>query len=313
VIQALPWQDRMLTWVRNHAQVLVTSAAQLAQRPMEQLPSAAVIGIALALPSALHVGLDNLDVLAGGLQGTARISLFLHANATDADARDLAARLRQNPDIAAIQVTTRAQALAELRRYAGFGQSVAILGDNPLPPVLEVQPTREDAPAAVGRLARDLEAVPEVELIQLDMKWVQRLFAIMEIGERVVLILGGLLAVAVLVVVGNTIRLDIENRRAEIEVVKLIGGTEAFIRRPFLYRGLWYGLIGGASGWVLVELGRSLLAGPVQRLAGLYDSQYTMAGLGLGGLGVLIALGAGLGLLGSWIAVGRHLRRFEPA
>jgi cell division transport system permease protein len=313
VRQVLPWRTRLGAWGRHHLQSFLATLMRFVHSPVSQLLTAAVIGVALALPSALYLAVENLGRIVGDLDSSGQISLFLEAEVSDTDARDLAERLDHNPDIAEIAVITRAEALAELRRYAGFSEAVDVLGENPLPPLLIVRPAMTDRPAAVATLVADLEALDEVDMAQLDMQWVRRLLAIMAIAERLVLLLAIVLGVAVLVVVGNTIRLDIQNRREEIEVVKLIGGTDAFIRRPFLYNGLWYGIVGGGLGWILVEVGRILLAGPVRQLAGLYDSGFAIEGLGLHGLGALVGIAAVLGLVGSWLAVARHLRRIEPA
>jgi cell division transport system permease protein len=313
VRQALPWRARLAAWARHHVQSLHATLARFVHDPISQLLTAAVIGVALALPSTLYLTVENLARVAGDLDSTGQISLFLDEALSDADAQDLAKRLAHNPDISAIEIITQAEALEELRQYSGFSEAIDVLGENPLPPVLIVRPSATHRPAGVAALFEDLAALEEVDMAQLDMQWVRRLFAIMAIAERLVLLLAVALGVAVLVVVGNTIRLDIQNRREEIEVVKLIGGTDAFIRRPFLYNGLWYGLVGGVLGWTLVEVGRILLAEPVRHLAGLYGSGFAIQGLGLPGFGTLIGSAAALGLVGSWVAVARHLRHIEPA
>ena len=165
---------------------------------------------------------------------------------------------------------------------------------------------------AVGRLAQELQAYREIDLAQVDLQWVERLGAITGTIERAVLILAALLAGAVLLIVGNTIRLEIQNRHSEIEIVKLVGGTDAFIRRPFLYEGLWYGLLGGAIALLLVLASLYLLDGPVERLAGLYESGFSLSVLDpLSLFGVLLG-GPALGLTGAWLAVGRHLAEIQP-
>jgi cell division transport system permease protein len=151
-----------------------------------------------------------------------------------------------------------------------------------------------------------------VEMAQLDMQWVKRLYGLMDIGRRGVWVLASLLALAVLLVVGNTIRLAIQNRRDEIIITKLIGGTDTFIRRPFLYTGFWYGVLGGIIAFILVQASLGVLAGPVNNLAGLYSSTFRLDGMDLPTVGALLSSGMVLGLLGSWLAVGRHLRAIEP-
>jgi cell division transport system permease protein len=151
-----------------------------------------------------------------------------------------------------------------------------------------------------------------VDIVQLDTEWVSRFNAILDIVRRVVLLAAGLFALGILVIVGNTIRLDIENRRDEIEVTKLVGGSDAFVRRPFLYNGIWYGLGGGLIAWLIVAVVVFVLSDPVQRIAGLYGSSFRLQGLGLPGWLALMAGGIGLGWLGSFIAATRELRGIEP-
>jgi cell division transport system permease protein len=196
---------------------------------------------------------------------------------------------------------------------SGFGDALKFLDENPLPIVLSVQPIVDQAqPVALAQLLKTLQQEKFVDIAQLDLQWVQRLYAILDILRRGVWIIGGLLALAVLLIVGNTIRLDIENRRAEIEVAKLIGASNAFIRRPFLYTGLWYGVLGGVMAWLLTTVALLLLDEPVRRLSSLYQSGFELSGLGLGNTFSLLALSCALGLAGSWLAVGRHLDAIEP-
>lgn len=168
------------------------------------------------------------------------------------------------------------------------------------------------SPAETSRLLRDLKELPQVDIAQLDMQWIKRLYAIMEIAKRGIMVVGALLALAVLLTIGNTIRLDIENRRDEIIITKLIGATDAFIRRPFLYSGMWYGLFGGILAWLLVTVSLILLSDPISRLSGLYYSSFHLQGLDFNGTIALFGMGALLGLLGSWLAVSRHLSAIEP-
>ena len=300
-------------YLLRHAQVALASLGRLARNPASSLMTAAVIGIALALPAGLLTLLDNLQRLSAGWDGGASLSLFLR-HEVDADAaRALAGRLQGWPEVAKVTLLTPEQALAEFRALSGFGDALDALPENPLPAVLIVQPDgRYAGPEAAGALLERLRGLPEVELAQLDLQWVRRFQALMEIGRRGVLVIGALLALAVLLVIGNTIRLDIQNRHEEILVTKLVGGTDAFVRRPFLYGGFWYGLAGGLIAVLLVEAAHLLLAGPVSRLAGLYHSSFSLSGLDPGTAVLLLGLGAGLGLAGSWLAVGRHLSVIEP-
>lgn len=301
-------------YVLRHLQVFFYSLGQLSRQPFATLMTVAVIGIALALPTGLHVILKNAQQLSGGWDGVAQISLFLKRSTTDKQARHLADQIRSLSDITTVSYISRDEALAEFRRLSGFGNALEALKDNPLPAVLVVRPAWQDNdPTAADRLLGRLQQFPAVDIAQLDMQWVKRLFVIMDIVRRGVLVLAALLALAVLLVVGNTIRLAIQNRRDEIVVMKLIGGTDAFIRRPFLYTGFWYGLLGGAIAWLLVNLSLSVLGGPIEQLAGLYQHRFAVTGLDLSATLLLLLFSILLGLTGSWLAVGRHLRDIEPS
>lgn len=301
-------------WLQRHAQVALESLGRLYRNLLPSIMTAAVIGIALALPSGLYLLLDNLHRLSGSWDGQASISLFLKENVPEAQTESLATRIRAWPEVASLTLISPAQALEEFSAQSGLADALEALDGNPLPAVLIVTPhTAHTTPAAAAALQKKLRGLPEVDLAQLDLEWVQRLAAIIDIARRGILVIGTLLALAVLLVIGNTIRLEIQNRRAEIVVTKLIGATNAFVRRPFLYSGLWYGLLGALLAWLLVVVGFWLLADPVARLAGLYGSDFTLETLPLYSLGLLLAGGILLGLLGSWLAVGRHLSAIEPS
>ncbi len=300
-------------YLLRHLQVFFYSLGVLSRNPFATFMTAAVIGIALALPSGLHVVLNNAQQLSGGWDGAAQISLFLKRGVKDAEAKRLARQIQKLPEVASVDYISRQEALQEFQRFSGFGDALKALNNNPLPSVLVVRPTSSaSTPAATEDLVQRLQDYPPVDIAQLDMQWVKRLYVIMELVRRGVVVLAALLALAVLLVVGNTIRLAIQNRRDEIVVMKLIGGTDAFIRRPFLYTGFWYGLFGGIIAWLLVSLSLAILSDPVERLTGLYQSQFKLTGLETTTTGMLIGLSILLGLAGSWLAVGRHLRDIEP-
>ncbi|HEY0634174.1 MAG TPA: permease-like cell division protein FtsX [Gammaproteobacteria bacterium] len=296
-----------------HAQAFIATLGQLSRRPFATLMTVAVIGIALALPAGLYVLLNNAQHMVSGWEGASQISLFLKSGISEARAQQLAGQLRQRPEIATTDYISRDDALEEFRRLSGFGEALGALTENPLPSVLVVRLKREvTEPARIENLLDDLRGHAEVDIAQLDMQWVRRLHAVMAMVERGVLVLASLLGLAVLLVVGNTIRLAIQSRRDEIVITKLIGATDAFIRRPFLYSGAWYGIGGGLLALLLVQLSLFILKQPVHNLALLYSSSFAMHGLGLATSALLLGSGAMLGLLGSWLAVGRHLKDIEP-
>lgn len=305
--------ERVRGFFLHNAQVLIASLGRLYRNPVSTIMTASVIGIGLALPAGLLVMLDNLQRLSTGWDGSATISVFLQQTVGDSAANQLAKEFRTWPEIRNVRTIPRDEALAEFRALSGLGDALDALEENPLPAVLVVQPEDSHADAGAAQaLADKLRLRSQVDIAQLDLQWVKRFAALMETGKRSVLIVGALLGLAVLLIVGNTIRLDIQNRKAEIVVTKLIGGTDAFIRRPFLYTGLWYGVLGAVQAWLLVELSFWLLAAPVEQLAGLYESSFLLRTLDVGEIANLLIMGATLGLAGSWLAVGRHLSTIEP-
>ena len=303
----------MNSWLERHVQTLVGSLGRLWAQPFATLLTILVIGIALALPACLHVLVQNVRLASGGWGNALDISVYMKPDAPLAQAKQAAERVRQRRDVEAVTLVEADAALEEFRRNSGFGEALDALKENPLPHGLVVRPAaafRE--PAEVATLTDELRKLEGVDIVQLDTAWVSRFNAILDVVRRVVLLALGLFALGILVIVGNTIRLDIENRRDEIEVTKLVGGSDAFVRRPFLYSGVWYGLGGGLIAWLVATVVIAVLGEPVQRIAGLYGSSFELAGLGPAGSAALLLGGALLGWLGSFIAATRELRGIEP-
>jgi cell division transport system permease protein len=298
-------------WANHHLYAFFSSLGQLARAPLPSLMTAAVIGIALALPAGLYLLLENAIKISEGWDNSVYMSLFLHNDIHDEQAEILAAELRNHPSISHVRLITRAQALEEYRQLSGFNDAINALDDNPLPTVVVVSPILSGSDTAQALLT-ELQKLPQVDIAQFDMRWLQRLFAMMDIGRRGVLILALLLSLAVILVIGNTIRLAVQNRQAEIEINKLFGATDSFIRRPFLYTGLWFGLGGGIIAALLVELSLRTLAAPVQQLAALYASEYQLIHLNPHITALMLASSMLLGLLGAWLAVARHLYKIQP-
>jgi cell division transport system permease protein len=301
------------TWLARHAQTLVGSLGHIAQNPLAALMTMAVIAIALALPLFLNVFLQNARSATANWNQVFDISVYLDKEAPGTRVQSLAKQLRSRADVAAVRVITADEALVQFRNASGFGNALDALRDNPLPDTLVVTPTPAASnPEGMDALKQAIVESPGVQIVQVDTQWVKRLNAMLEILRRVIWLTGALLGLGVLLVVGNTIRLDILNRRAEIEVMKLVGATDGFARRPFLYSGVWYGLGGGFLALILVAVAVGLLSKPVQHLAGLYGSQFHLSGLGFRlGTGVLGA-SVGLGWMGSWLAATRHIKGIEP-
>lgn len=308
-------------WLGNHGTAAVETLDRLIRSPLATLMTVATVAIALALPATMFVMLDNLERLGGGWQRNAGLSLFLQPAIDEVRAGALAETLRARPEITRVDLISREQGLAEFRDYSGLGGVLDQLSRNPLPVVLAVYPTpwtlskqprASPIRSSDGSLASSLEQLAEVDFVRLDTQWTERLHAIVALLTNAALLLATVLALAVFFVVGNTIRLEIENRRGEIRIMDLVGATSAFIRRPFLYSGAWYGLLGGISAWIMVSVSIRLLQAPVTRLATLYHTEFQLEGLGQ--MPTLILLGASmvLGILGSWLAVGRHLAAVKP-
>lgn len=305
---------RVDVWLMRHLQVALASLGRLLRTPLSTLMTTLVIGIALALPSGLYLLLNNAKTLSDDWDGAASISLFLTQQTSEQRAELIAEKLRNDPAILKVLLISRTEALEEFRQLSGFADVLDSIKENPLPSLLIVEPKPAHAePIPAEALLTRLRKIEEVEFAQLDLEWVRRFHAITEIAQRGVMILAALLGLSVLLIVGNTIRLEIQNRHAEIEITKMIGATNAFIRRPFLYNGAWYGLFGGISAWLMVAVSLLLLDNPVAQLAGLYQSGFELQGIDFSTLITLLGGSTLLGLAGSWIAVGRHLHQIEPS
>lgn len=308
------FRARLDGWLERHAQVAVASLGRLYARPVATLMVWLVIGVALALPALLQVAVRNLEAIGPGQGKAYSIDVFLKPELGTARAQQVAERVGARDDVAKVTLITAEQGLAEFRLRSGFGEALDALADNPLPATLVITPAPQaTTPAAMAALRTALAKLAEVDQVVADTQWLERLQALLAISRRLSDGAGILLAVAVLLVVGQVVRGDIETRRAEIEVSKLLGASDGFVRRPFLYTGLWYGLGGGLVAWLLV-MGAVLWASPgVARVAALYGSDYQLLGLPFAGYCSLVATGAVLGWLGSGIAATWRLRQLEPS
>jgi cell division transport system permease protein len=306
-------RDGVSILFERHAQALLGSLGRLARQPFATSLTVLVIGIALALPAALYLAVANMRVVSAGLDDTVQLSAYLAMATTPAGARKLAQSIVELPGIAAAEPVSPEQGLAEFRKLSGIGDALEALPENPLPWLVKIRPAppRDTAPA-VEALAAEIRKLDGVDLVEADTDWVRRLHAIEDTLQQLVLVVAALLAAGVLGVVGNTIRLEIDGRRAEIEVTKLVGGSNTFVRRPFLYSGLWQGLIGGLVAVGLIAAGVVFLEPFVARLAAAYGSPFILRGLSPREWSLLVAGGAALGFLGAWLAAAYHLRRIEP-
>lgn len=303
----------MSAWLTRHLQTLIGSLGRLSQHRLATALTVLVIGIALALPACLQLLVANAQTATGNWNRAVDLTVFLKQPTAAEEARRTAGRIRQRRDVAEAELILADAALREFRRDSGFGDAIDALNENPLPHTIVVRPAPMYANAAnLQGLASDIRGLPSVEAVQLDTAWVNRLNAILEAFRRGLVLAAGILGLGVMVIVGNTIRLDIQNRREEIEVTKLVGGSDAFVRRPFLYNGFWYGLAGAITAWLITLVAIAVLQEPIGRLAALYGSSFRLAPLGLQPSLLLLLSGVVLGWLGSYIAASRHLRNIEP-
>ena len=297
----------------RHAQTLVGSLGRIASQPFASLMTMGVVAVALALPLFLNLFLTNVRTATEYWNDAFDLSVYMDKKAGAGRAAALAKQLRLRGDVAAVRVITADQALAEFRSESGFGTALDALSDNPLPDTLVVTPTLgASTPQGTEALKTAIGAMSLVQTVQIDTEWIKRLHAMLDILRRVVALTAALLGAGVILIVGNTIRLDILNRRTEIEVMKLVGASDGFARRPFLYSGAWYGLGGGVIALVLVGVAAALLSKPVDALARLYGSQFHLQGVGFATSLEVLVFAVTLAWFGSWLAATRHIRRIDP-
>ncbi len=298
-------------WLESHRASMADSLRRLGKQPIGSFFTCLVMAVALSMPMGLSLLLKNVEKLGGSWQRAAQISLYLKLDAGSREGEALRDEIKGMPGVADAQYVSREQALEEFQQQSGLGEALRELPDNPLPGVVVVTPTEVDKPA-LEALRQRLSELPRVDVAQLDLVWVERLAAILKLGDRFVFGLAVMLISALLLVIGNTIRLHIENRRTEIEVIKLVGGTDAYVRRPFLYMGALYGLGAGVIAWGILAFGLNWLNEAVVGLSGLYGSDFALGGVpAFDGLSLLIGAVL-LGYIGAWIAVARHLNELAP-
>lgn len=297
----------------HYLEILLSSLKRLVSAPLSSLMTVLVIAIALAMPAILYLVVKNMQVVGTGWDDGARMSLFLRQGLNSDAADKLAGRLLDMPEVLDVRIISPDQALAEFKKLSGLDNVDDMLDDNPFPTVLVIEPTAQYASSLmIEPLLNHFRAMPEVQLAQLDMLWLQRWNRILDIGGRAVWLLALLLSLGVVLVIGNTIRMAVQNRRDEIVIHKLIGATDRFIRRPFVYSGFWYGLTGAFIAAILVTVVVMSMQSSVQALSLLYGSAFSLAGLGFTGFVTLIMVGSLLGLIGARFAVGWQLKKIEP-
>ncbi|MCC5879528.1 MAG: cell division protein FtsX [Idiomarina sp.] len=304
---------RFMMYFASHIQQAVGSLGELWRTPFASMMTIAVLGLSLTLPATLYVVVKNSQAVGTQWDNPAEITVFLQKSLNAQQVETFARRVEMMDEVASVQHIGRDEALREFRDYSGFGSAIDYLESNPLPDVLVVTPSREySAAGRAATLQRQLAGESEVSEAKLDQDWIERLHALIRLVEDALGALALLLCIAVVLIVGNTIRLGILNRRDEIMIMKLVGATNGYIQRPFLYTGAWYGIIGGLIAWLATFLLIWWIRAAVLRVTELYDSQFRLQGLTFNELIILWVIAVSLGLLGSWIAVRRHVAEIEP-
>ncbi len=294
-------------WLDQHLYSVVSSLGRAVRRPWATLLTVGVMAVAFALPLGLWLALQNVGYFAGDVQQSREIDLFLTPETPVARAQALAETLRARDDVASVELRTPDQGLADFRQRSGLADSLDLLDGNPLPALLVVVPEGDEA-----RLVAALEALPETDLLQHDAAWRERLTGWMGFGERLTWVLAALFGLGALLVVGNTVRLDIQSRREEIGVLQLLGASDGFIRRPFVYLGAWYGLAAGALALGLLTLAALALRDPLAALARSYGSPFALSGLDPLGAALVVLAATIVGWLGAWLVTGHFLRQTRP-
>ncbi|MCU7554536.1 permease-like cell division protein FtsX [Alteromonas sp. ASW11-19] len=303
----------VLAFFISHVRQALGSLGELWRQPAASIMTIGVLGLSITLPSTLYIMVKNTEKISAGWEQASEISLFLKQNTSAAGAQQLLTRLSTWPEVDNLTFIPADEALQEFQHLSGLGDAIAYLESNPLPDVVLVTPTDKHAtPQAAQLLLDKLKQQREVDIGKLDIEWLERLYALLDIVRDLVTLIGLLLFVAVVLIIGNTIRLNISNKRDEILVMKLVGATDAFIHRPFLYTGFWYGLLGGLIAWVAVILILWWMDSSIQAFAALYQKDFTITGLTGGALFGMLGLSVLLGLVGSMISVQRHVREIEP-
>lgn len=305
--------QRLRMFFVGHVRQALASLGELWRAPAAAMMTIGVLGLSITLPSTLYVLVLNVERVSSGWEEAAEITLFLKDGLTPASVEQLQTRLKIWPEIDAIEYISSDQALDEFQQLSGLGDAIAYLDSNPLPSVVLVKPTsKHAAPTAAARLLDKLRKEREVDMGKLDIEWLERLHGFLAIAKELVSVIALLLFMAVVLIIGNTIRLNILNKRDEILVMKLVGATDGFIHRPFMYTGFWFGFLGGMLAWVAVQLLLWWMSSSISALTSLYQQEFRLSGLGFSEGMIMLSLSVALGLAGSMLSVHRHVREIEP-
>lgn len=305
--------EQFQAYLLNHAHGLFSSLGRLSRNPFTTGMTIVVLAVTIALAGCFYIIVANIQQLTGNLQASNQMSLFLKEHINETAGQKLADQLSQNANVEAMKFIGKRQAMEEFKTHSGFGEALNALDHNPLPNVIQIMPKNVlDSRESVDNLMAEFKKMPEVDFVQVDMQWVERLQAILHMASRGVSVVGILLGFAVTFITGNTIRLELHHRQDEVFISKLVGATHAFIQRPFLYTGFWLGFIAGFSAWLVITIMLLVLEGPVERLSSLYDSSFELLFLSFSESILLLMIASGLAVVGSWGVLHYQLQRLKP-
>ncbi len=303
--------DRLRSWLAHHRRVCLSTISDLLKNLMSSLSTWLVIGIALALPSIFFIILSSVAQIGAGWGGNPSVSVYLQTDLDEKAGKSLANEIVDSNYVENVHFVSRDVALKDFQERSGLRDVLSSLNRNPLPHVIEVNLVSSD-PLVLSDLKSLWLRDNRIAKVVIDLAWLERLNALLIFVERLVWILALILGLGVILIIGNTIRLAIENRRQEIEVTKLFGATDGFVRRPFLYLGFWFGVGGALIAMILLQLSLVMLSDPIETLAQSYREDFALPGIGADGVLLLLGLGACMGILGAAVAVSRHLKVIEP-
>jgi len=305
--------DKLHAYRDHHAHALFSSLGRLVATPFTSIMTIAVLAISIALASGFYIMVINVQQLTSNLESSNQISLFLKDDVSNEEAADLAGNIRQNPNVQTVKVISKEQALEEFKTYSGFGSAINLLEKNPLPIVLQVLPKNSlQDKQELENLFKTVEKFKEVDYAQVDMQWVERLQSMVEVARCGTALFSFMIGIGILFIIGNTIRLELHNRRDEVMISKLVGATNSFIRRPFLYTGFWIGFISGVSAWFIDAILMLILRQPVEKLSGLYEGELHLIFLSFTETVELLTISSLLGVFSSWAVLLFQLRHTRP-
>lgn len=307
------FSEQAQVYLHIHAHALFSSLGRLVRTPFTSIMTITVMAIAMALAASFYLFVDNMEKLTGNLESTNQMSLYLQPNTSHKESKNLADEIRKNSNIKKVDLISKEQAMDEFKTYSGFGDALSILETNPLPIVIQVLPKNSlDDVLGIENLTMSFAQYPQIDFVKMDMEWVKRLHSIMQFIQRSVLLLTVLLSVAVIFITGNTIRLELQNRRDEVLIAKLVGATHSFIQRPFLYTGFWLGFISGIMSWLLVTIMVLILQSPIERLSILYNGSFEVNFLSFSDTAILLLIASCLSILGAWGVLGYQISQIKP-